>query len=110
MSRPFDRRHTKGVLRAMLGFGLIGALLFLHAAGRIWVLEQGYDLSRLRAEEQALDRENERLSLELTTLRTPERLERLARGKLLMAAPGSGDILLEGGPAGLPDRALAEVR
>jgi cell division protein FtsL len=110
MSRSFDRRQLRPVLRAILGFGLLAGLLVVHAAGRVWVLEQGYELSRLRAEEQTLDRENGRLSLELTTLRTPERLERLARGKLFMAAPGSGDILLEGGPFGLPDRALAEVR
>ncbi len=110
MSRTFDPRHLKPVLRAVLGFGVLAGLLVLHAAGRIWVLEQGYDLSRLRTEEQTLARENGRLSLELTTLRTPERLEHLARAKLFMAAPGSGDILLEGGPAGLPERALAEVR
>jgi len=110
MSRTFDRRQLKPVLRAVLGFALLAGLLILHAAGRIWVLEQGYELSRLRSEEQTLVRENGRLSLELTTLRTPARLERLSRGRHFMAAPGSGDILSEGGPVGLPERALAEVR
>jgi len=109
-ARPFDRRQLRPVLRAVLGFGVVAGLLILLAAGRISVLEQGYELSRLRSEEQFLTRENGRLSLELSTLRTPGRLERLARGKFSMAAPGSGDILLEGGPVGLPERALAEVR
>jgi cell division protein FtsL len=97
-------------MRAAVGFALLAGLLILHAAGRIWVLEQGYELSRLRSDEQTLARENGRLSLELNTLRAPARLERIARGKLLMSTPGSGDLLLEGGPAGLPERALAEVR
>ena len=105
-----DRRQARSVLRAAAGFALLTGLLILHAAGRIWVLEQGYELSRLRAEEQTLSRENGRLSLELSTLRAPARLERLAHGKLSMSTPGSGDILMEGGPAGIPDRALAEVR
>jgi cell division protein FtsL len=106
----FNRGQLKSVLRAVLGFALLAGLLTLHAAGRIWVLEQGYDLSRLRTEEQTLARENGRLSLELNTLRAPARLERLASGKFSMSTPGTGDILMEGGPAGLPDRALAEVR
>jgi len=106
----FNRQQLRSVLRATAGFALLAGLLILHAAGRIWVLEQGYELSRLRSEEQTLIRENGRLSLELNTLRAPARLERLAHGKLLMSTPGTGDLLLEGGPAGLPDRALAEVR
>jgi cell division protein FtsL len=106
----FNRQQLRSVVRAAAGFALLAGLLILQAAGRIWVLEQGYELSRLRTEEQTLGQQNGRLSLELNTLRAPARLERLAHGKLFMSTPGTGDMLLEGGPAGLPERALAEIR
>jgi cell division protein FtsL len=93
---------------AVLGLAIPAGIL---AAGRIGSLEQGYALGRLQAEELALGRDNQKLTLEVSTLRTPARLERLAH-KFQMAAPGAGDVLIEGGGAAQETlgRALTERR
>ena len=114
MKRPRIRRRTD-VRPILLSMGAVLGLalpLGVMAAGRISAIEQGYALGRLQAEELAIERDNEKLMLEVSTLRAPARLERLAREKLHMAAPGSGDVLIEGGgpPAGPLVRAVAERR
>ena len=113
MNRPRLPRRTAllPIVRrmvAVLGLAIPAGIL---AAGRIGSLEQGYALGRLQAEELALGRENQKLTLEVSTLRAPARLERLAH-RFQMAAPGSGDVLIEGGgPApAAPGKAIAERR
>jgi cell division protein FtsL len=113
MNRPRLPRRTalRPIVRPMLAvLGLVIPAGIL-ASGRVGSLEQGYSLGRLQAEELALERENQKLTLEVSTLRAPARLERLAR-HLHMAAPGDGDVLVEGGgpsPSAL-GRAIAERR
>jgi cell division protein FtsL len=114
MNRPRIPRKTllRPIVWVMLG--VVGLMLpaGLFAAGRIGSIEQGYVLGRQQAEELALERENQKLTLEVSTLRAPARLERLARERLRMAAPGNGDLLMEGGgsPQSSLGRALAERR
>lgn len=114
MKRHRVRRKTdvRPIVRAMLATLGLALPLGLVASGRISAIEQGYALGRLQAEELALERDNEKLMVEVSTLRAPARLERLAREKLHMAPPGSGDMILEGGgpPLGPLVRALAERR
>jgi hypothetical protein len=113
MIRPrLPRKTALGpILRPMLvvvGLAIPSGVL---AAGRVGSLEQGYSLGRLQAEELALERENQKLTLEVSTLRAPARLERLAH-RFHMAAPGDGDVLVEGGgpSAAALGRAVAERR
>ncbi len=96
MKRPVTVRVSPVVWTAV-GFGLLAALLVAHAAGRIGVIDQGLALSRLQTEEQGLSRENARLRLELLTLRSPARLERLNRDKLGLVQPSAVEVLHEHG-------------
>ncbi len=96
---------VSGILWTAVGFAVVAALLVAHAAGRIGVVEQGLELSKLQAQEQSLGRENARLHLEVLTLRSPARLERLASGKLGMAPPDPASILRPPAQAPLPRRA-----
>jgi cell division protein FtsL len=57
------------------------------------------ELSVLENESRELTRENDRLKLELATLKSPTRLERLAREKLRMAPPPATSIVLIEQPA-----------
>lgn len=76
---------------AALAIALLAAVGVLHVTGRVLVVKVGYELSRLDQEAAALTRDNDRLKLELATLKSPARLEGLSRTQLGLgpAAPAS---------------------
>ncbi len=84
-------------LRALLPAVAL-ALLFVatgvvHVTSRVLVVDAGYRLSQQEATQRALSLENDRLKLELATLKNPARLERYARGKLGMGPPAATAVL-----------------
>jgi cell division protein FtsL len=108
------RRPTLGVVfRQLLPFTVVAALVvavgILHVAARTEVVDTGYTLSHLEAENRGLMLENERLRLELGTLKRSARLERLAKDSLGMAppAPGSITVLAPAAARGAPSRPVA---
>ena len=106
---PRQRRglaRTVGIIVLALGMSLFSA--WQHAEVRF----NGYEIERLqqeRAEEEALAR---KLRLEIETLRSPARIERLATTDLHMVAPAQADALvIERVTATTPDKAIvARVR
>jgi len=75
------------MLPVVLCFGLLGAVGILHVASRSQVVDAAYQLSALEGENRTLLLDNDRLKLELATLKRPARLEALARTRLGMAPP-----------------------
>jgi cell division protein FtsL len=90
------------LLPAVFLFALFAGVGILHVTSRVLVVDMGYRLSKAQAEERALTRENDRLKLELATLKNPARLEKLAREKLGMSMP-SGPLVIAL-PAELPGK------
>jgi cell division protein FtsL len=102
LSTPFSRVSAGGssvsqvllhLLPAVFLFALFAGVGVLHVTSRVLVVDMGYRLSKAEAEERALTRENDRLKLELATLKNPARLEKLAREKLGMVMP-SGPVVI----------------
>jgi cell division protein FtsL len=85
------RASLGGVLGQMLPvvlcWGLLAAVGVLHVASRSRVVDAAYQLSHLESQSRTLTLENDRLKLELATLKRPARLESLARTQLGMAPP-----------------------
>lgn len=81
------------LLPAVLLFSLFAGVGMLHVTSRVLVVDMGYRLSRAEAESRTLTRENDRLKLELATLKAPARLERVAREQLGMAMPTGGAVV-----------------
>ncbi|NVJ06049.1 cell division protein FtsL [Myxococcus sp. AM001] len=81
------------LLPAVCLFALFAAVGILHVSSRVLVVDMGYRLSREEAESRVLTRENDRLKLELATLKSPGRLERVAREQLNMAMPRGGAVV-----------------
>ncbi len=107
MRRPKSRRPSLGVvLRQLLPGAAVAALLaavgILHVAARTEVVDTGYALSHLEAENRSLTLENDRLRLELATLKRSARLEKLAKDSLGMAPPAPGSVTVLSRP---PQRA-----
>ncbi len=90
------------LLPAVFLFALFACVGLLHVTSRVLVVDMGYRLSKAEAEERALIRENDRLKLELATLKNPARLEKLAREKLGMSMPAGSQVVAL--PAELPGR------
>ena len=86
------------LLPAVFLFALFAGVGILHVASRVLVVDMGYRLSKAETEERTLTRENDRLKLELATLKNPARLEKLAREKLGMSMP-SGPLVIALQPA-----------
>lgn len=81
------------LLPGALLFALFAAVGILHVSSRVLVVDAGYRLSQAEARQRALTRENDQLKLELATLKSPARLERLAREQLGMSMP-SGPLVI----------------
>ena len=80
------------LLPAVLLGVLFAAVGIVHVSSRVLVVRTGYQLSELEAEHRALTRENDRLKLELATLKNPSRLEKIAREDLGMIAASPADV------------------
>ena len=72
------------VLLELLPAAVVMALLSLvgiaHVTSRVLVVNMGYELSGLQSRLTELERQNSELSVELTTLKSPVRLESWAKG------------------------------
>lgn len=75
---------------------LLGALFtvvgVIHVTSRVCVVDIGYRLSSMDGEIRSLVQQSDQLRLEMATLKAPARLEKIAREKLGMVAPGAGAI------------------
>jgi cell division protein FtsL len=99
------------LLPPVLLAALFVAVGILHVAGRVMVVDMGYRFSKAETESRTLTRENDRLKLELATLKAPARLERLAREQLGMAMPsGSAVVSLQPELPGVRRNGKAEAR
>ncbi len=92
--REIDReRHREMWRSTLIGVFLVLVLLF-SAWQHFELLRHGYrleEMQRERANEEAINRH---LRLEIETLRSPERIERMATGRLRMVAPSADDAIV----------------
>jgi len=82
---------------------LLGALFTLvgviHVTSRICVVDIGYRLSSMDGEIRSLVHQGDQLKLEMATLKTPARLEKIARERLGMVVPGAGAVFSAAPPS-----------
>ena len=89
--REVDRERHREMWRT------VGVGVFLVAVVMFWawqhfeLLRHGYRLEQMQRERAAEVEINRHLRLEIDTLRSPIRIERLATGRLRMVAPGPDD-------------------
>jgi cell division protein FtsL len=92
--REVDRERHREMWRSTL----IGAFLVLVLLFSAWqhfeLLRHGYRLEEMQRERASEENINRHLRLEIETLRSPERIERMATGKLRMVAPSADDAIV----------------
>ena len=85
--REVDRERQREMWRSVaIGVFLVAVLLF-SAWQHFELLRHGYRLEQMQKERAAEDEINRHLRLEIETLRSPARIERLATERLHMVAP-----------------------
>lgn len=85
--RNIDRRGLRNFAAGALACAVLAVAMLTHAWVRTRVTERGYELSRLSAESRALTREHEMLQIRAAELKSPQRIEELARSRLGMGPP-----------------------
>ena len=85
--RSIDKRGLRNFAATALACLLVAAAMLLHAWVRTRVTEQGYKLSRLSADYRELAREHETLQIKAAEMKSPQRIEELARTRLSMGPP-----------------------
>ena len=89
--REIDRERTREMVRSVaIGVFLVAVLLF-WAWQQFELRRNGYRLEQMQQERAVEAEVNRHLRLEAQTLQAPERIERLALGRLHMVAPRAED-------------------
>ena len=110
--REVDRdRHREMWRSTLIGVFLVVVLLF-SAWQHFELLRHGYRLEQMQLERAGEDEINRHLRLEIETLKSPARIEKLAMGRLHMVAPESDDaaVIERVIPAPAPPRSVVARR
>jgi cell division protein FtsL len=105
--RAVDKRGLLDFGAATAACGLLAVAALGHAYLRTRVTEEGYRLSRLSAESHDLSREHEALQIRAAELKSPQRIEELARTRLGMAPPPVDRVVVLVGDAVRPSLLVA---
>ena len=89
--REVDRDRQRDMWRTAAICVVLVAVGLFWAWQHFELLRHGYRLEQMQRERAAETEINRHLRLEVETLRSPARIERLATGRLRMVAPGPGD-------------------
>jgi cell division protein FtsL len=92
--REVDERRQRELWMS-LAVGVVLVLVVMFDAWQHFeLIRHGYRIEQMQRERTAEDDVRQHLRLELETLRSPQRIERLATGRLGMVAPKSGDAIV----------------
>ncbi|MEZ4705009.1 MAG: cell division protein FtsL [Bdellovibrionota bacterium] len=69
----------RNILISMLGATVLCSLVYVRS--RFLVIELSYDINQKRSEKEQLEKNHRELSLELSVLKSPKRIENLAQEK-----------------------------
>ena len=109
--REIDEARQRQIRRSLLiGALLVGVMLF-SAWQNAALVQHGYRLQRLQEQIEAEKVINRRLRLEIETLRSPERIEDLAK-RLKLVAPSSEEAIVVERviPPAPPDKSVVAAR
>ncbi|HVL67141.1 MAG TPA: hypothetical protein VM364_07745 [Vicinamibacterales bacterium] len=109
--REVDEARQRQLWRSLVIGGLLVAVLLFSAWQNFELVQHGYRLQRLQAEKAAEEEINRRLRLEIETLRSPDRIEHMAKQLNLVAPARDQAIVIERvTPAAPPDKSIVAAR
>lgn len=100
---PRERREQRMLIVVSL---LLGALVLAAAYQRFAIIQAGYRVEALKIQRDQLQESNRQLRLEEASLRSPDRVDAIARNELGMGLPGVGQVVKLEPPVPQADRAV----
>ena len=92
--REVDERRLRDLWMS-LGIGLVLVMVLLFSAWQHFeLLRHGYKLEQMQRDRSAENDINRHLRLEMETLRSPQRIEKLASERLGMVSPGDAEAVV----------------
>ena len=110
--REIDKTRQRELWRSgAIGVCLVAVLLF-SAWQHFELLQNGYEIEQMEQERARELELNRHLRLEIETLRSPRRIEQIAKAELHLVAPtpAAAQVIERIVPAPLPDRAMVAMR
>jgi len=111
--REVDEARQRQLWRSV-GIGLFLVVVLLFSAWQHFeLLRHGYQIERMQQERAAEEEINRHLRLEIETLRSPKRIEKIATEQLHLVAPPRGQaIVIERvvAPAAPPEKSVVASR
>lgn len=110
--REVDERRLRDLWMS-LGIGVVLVMVLLFSAWQHFeLLRHGYRLEQMQRERAAENDINRHLRLEMETLRSPQRIEKLATERLGMVSPGDAEavVLERVTPPAAPARSVVASR
>lgn len=110
--REVDEQRQRELWTSLGIFSLLVSVLLFSAWQHFELLRHGYRIEQVQRDRADEDDISRHLRLELESLRAPQRIEKLATGRLGMIAPGPADavILERVTPTQPPAKSLVAVR
>jgi cell division protein FtsL len=109
--REIDEARQRQIRRSLAIGALLVAVMLFSAWQNAALVQHGYKLQRLQQQIEAEKVTNRRLRLEIEALRSPERIEDLAkRLKLVAPAQGEAIVIERVTPAAPPDKSVVAAR
>jgi cell division protein FtsL len=109
--REIEEARQRQIRRSLAIGGLLVAVMLFSAWQNAALVQHGYRLQRLQQQIEAEKVTNRRLRLEIEALRSPERIEDLAkRLKLVAPAQGEAIVIERVTPAAPPDKSVVAAR
>jgi cell division protein FtsL len=99
--------RCRELLKQLAVGGLLAGVIFLYAWQHFQCVQLGYQMESLKAQQAQMTELNRQLTLEAAGLRSPARIDEIARRQLGLTAPAAGQLQPFEGPS---DPILAEMR
>jgi len=110
--RELDEARQRQLWRSAAVGGLLVAVVLFSAWQHFELVQHGYRIQQLQQDRASEEEINRHLRLEVETLRSPARIERIATRELHMVTPASGQaIVIERvTPAAPPEKSVVASR
>ena len=109
--REVDEARQRQLWRTLAIAGVLVVVLLFSVWQKVELLQHGYRIQKLQQQYAGEQEINRRLTLQIETLRSPERIEKLARELNLIAPPRDQAIVIERvTPSAPPDKSVVAAR